>query len=86
MSEHSQEHSQRRKTITPLEDYSDTRPEEIKHDEWQEKYEELKKESDEKIALLEERCTQLEAQVATSLHMADESELAKVNLDLQQMQ
>jgi len=50
MSEHSQEHSQRRKTITPLEDYSDTRPEEIKHDEWQEKYEELKKESDEKIA------------------------------------
>ena len=40
-------------------------------DEWKTRFEELKRESDEKIAELEEKCTRLEAQVATSLHMTE---------------
>ena len=39
------------------------------------RYEELKIVSDAKIAELEEKCTQLEAQVATSLHMTEQSEV-----------
>jgi hypothetical protein len=40
-------------------------------DEWKDRYEELKLVSDAKIAELEEKCSQLEAQVATSLHMTE---------------
>lgn len=39
------------------------------------RYEELKLASDAKIAELEEKCAQLEAQVATSLHLTEQSEV-----------
>jgi hypothetical protein len=52
--------------------------EEVK-DEWKDRYEELKLVSDAKIAELEEKCTQLEAQVATSLHMTEQSEVDSLN-------